>query len=275
MGLFDSVFGTGTTTKQSGTTWTKGQQSAEKAFGEWLQPKIGQSATPYGGERIAGLSNMEKSGLAGIKNYGLTPEGSDYGAARTGFLKALDMSYNPVVSTEATQSMIGRLRDQYAENLGETQDTMAHNANLAGMWNSGRHAYNQRQMAADMGGDLLNKEADLIYSDEQARRDEINRNRDRAVLAAEQLQGLGEATDRSTLGKATALMQYGEVPRQLKQSGLDSAYQDWMRTLPENSPWIPVIMGYLGQHGYENSTSTAVATPSVFDSIRMFGGKTL
>jgi hypothetical protein len=53
------------------------------------------------------------------------------------------------------------------------------------------------------------------------------------------------------------MSQLGESQRQITEQGLQSKFQEWLRTQPEYSPVIEQLLGYLGLRGEESGQSSS------------------
>lgn len=225
--------------------WTPEQQQLSKTLGPWLQSWIGQGATPYGGQFVAGPSKYEQGALDWLNKYmGKTP--ATYGQAEGAVSRALTGDYKDIIDPTATEKFYGAIeKDVLKRILPKTTENLAQNANLAGVFRSGRHAQTQLENVADITSRLGETLAGLRHADEQTRR-EIARERERRQIEAVPLTGMAANLP---LQQVQAGLTYGALPRQLEQKGLESRFQEFLRTLPENNPLLQLMMSYLSQKG--------------------------
>ncbi len=193
-----------------------------------------------------------------------------------------------IINDVATDALYQRIKDQILNReLPELQNTAANNANLRGMYFSGGHEKMQTDLMKNAQGQLLDTLANLKYSDEQARRDleatregrtydtlanllgtgmsqqygdiqtqqgvDLQREQ-RAYDAIPLALDVGNAESNLALNKVAAGQAYGSLPRTLHQAELDARMEEFLRTLPENSPYLQLALQYLGQQGQQNFT---------------------
>lgn len=263
--------------------------SSEKASMQWLNNYMGQPTPKQYDWASTGLNKAINNNYPGSS---IDPEAAKklYSWAQSQATGPLQASQSKdIISDQATSDLFQRIKDQTLRELPELQNTLAKNANLSGMYFSGGHENLQGDLLKDTQANLLDTLANLRYSDEQARRDlEATREgRTYDTLAnllgtgygqqygdiqAKQAEGLtreeraynaiplaldvGNAQNNLALNKAAAGQAYGALPRTIQQAELDAKMQEFLRTLPENSPIIQQALAYLGQQGVQNTSGT-------------------
>jgi hypothetical protein len=269
--------------------------SAEQGSQAWLQRYMDQT-TP----RQYGMANQQLQRVMG-GNYGgsnIDPSMAQrlYSWAQGQATGALnDAQSGNIINDQATNDLYARIKDQMMRQLPELQNSVANNANLSGMYFSGGHEKMQGDLLKNTQSQLLDTLANLKYSDEQARRDlEANREartygtlsnllntgvgqqysdiqarqgegatrEQRAYDAINQALNIGNAESAIPLQKAVAGQEYGALPRTLQQAGLDAKMEEFLRTLPENSPYLQIALNYLGQQGQQSTSGKASANNS-------------
>jgi len=70
--------------------------------------------------------------------------------------------------------------------------------------------------------------------------------KDRGLTAAQALIPWGEASMRTPMDISQQAFNMGLVEQQIQQQQLDKMYQEWLRTQPENDPWMSYAMQAAG-----------------------------
>ena len=254
--------------------WTDEQKQASKKLGDYfntngLQKKVtgtdpitGEQtfewvgSPGYSGQRVAGMSGGEKAGQGWLNTYMNQKAPQQYGWANQAAQRAASGDYGDIVDDKATDALYQSIKAQTLKELPELQNTMASNANLSGMYFSGGHEKMQGDLLSDTQSSLLNKLAEMKYGDEQQRRDIALDREQRQLSGASLAAQLGELQEGSALRKAEAGMTYGSLPRQIEQQQADVGYEEFLRTLPENSAAIEQMMAYLQLQGQQKNSGS-------------------
>lgn len=280
--MFD--FGGSSTFSQGRTTnsyndytdnWTNEQKQASRKLGDYFntsgiqkklvskdpitgEEKYEWTGSPqYTGKRVAGMSGNEQAAQGWLGNYINQKAPDQYGWANSAAKRSASGDYKDIVDDKATDALYHSIKAQTLKELPELQNTLANNANLSGMYFSGGHEKLQGDLLSDTQTSLLNKLAEMKYGDEQQRRD-IALDREQRQLSGAQLAAqLGELQEGGALRKAEAGMTYGSVPRQIEQQQADADYEEFLRTLPENSSSIEQMMAYLKLQGQQSKSGSS------------------
>jgi len=225
--------------------WTKEQQKTAKTLGNYIQPLIGAGSPAYTGQLVAPMSPAESTAQSQLTQW-LGAPSPTMGASQDAYMRALTGNYQPIVNDQATTALYNQIRNQIINrDLPELQNTMAKNANLSGMYFSGPHAENQRKLLETTGANLADILAQLRYGDEQTRRDIARERESRQASMIPYAAGM----ENLPATKAITGLQFGSLPRDIQQSQNTAQYQEFLRTLPENSPILELALAYLGKIG--------------------------
>ena len=313
MGLFDGAFGIGggnkkSSTKSTGTidqttnTWTPEQQQAAQGLGSTLTNQLAS------GRQVAGMSDNEAAAQNRLGGFINNPAPAGYQQAGQTVGQLLRPGYaqrmtNPnqanqvygqtmgrvntdlagtergnIVDPAATQRLMESIKQRTMTDLGDLQSSAAKNANLSGMYFSGGHANMQTDLLKDASQNLTDQYAQLMYSDEQAKRGlEADReardyNTIAGIIGAGQGQGYQDisdmrdidltaklegsgmainaanAQDNAQLSRIAAGSTYGQLPRTLEQARIDAG--------PGSQESINNMLQYLAAQGYTNTAGT-------------------
>lgn len=316
MSIFSSVFGSKNDSSGKSTTsnWTPEQQGIAKDLGNFLSNSGWQSGSPkFKGDMVAGMSDNEQAGQFLLKDLLGSGSPSQWSSAETALNKnmtgnawdgsatnnlfnsslnrinstLLPSQSKDIVSGESTDALFKTIKDKALnEILPETQNAIAKNANLSGMYFSGKHAGEQFDASKDMNARLVEQLANMKYGDEMARRNlETQREartyntldnligntntqqfskgttgEDRAFQSIPLLTALGSLNQDSDLSKINAANTYGSLPREIEQAGKDADYSEFIRTLPANNPMLQVLLSYLGKTGTSSTEHSGSST---------------
>jgi len=233
--------------------WTDEQRSVANRLGKWLEGTVGKPSPGFTGERVAGLSPQESQGLNLLGQYTSSGVPGLQTRAAEEYTRAMDQNYKPIVDPATSEALYASIRNRVmGVDLPDLQNTIARNANLRGMYFSGVHSGQQHRLLGDVASRLAETLANLKYRDEQARRDIARERERRAYEAAPGAASLGQVMAETPLRQAQAAMMMGSLPRSLEQARRDAAYEEFLRTLPENSRAMELALRYLGLTGEES-----------------------
>jgi hypothetical protein len=172
-----------------------------------------RNAPTYGGQRVAQLSGLEQKGLGGIAGLkGYTPQGQSF--TTPGVAQSYMSPYQQAV-TDIEKREAQRTADINATKLGAG----AVNQGAFGGYRHGiveaEHGRNTAQQLGDIQARGLQRAYEAgqqQFNAEEARRQQENQ--------------FGYT---SGIGALEKQMQYGALPRDIEQRGLDVGYQDFLR----------------------------------------------
>lgn len=161
----------------------------------------------YQGQRVAGLSGLQRNALGGINQLmGYTPE---LDAAGGTLMDIAGGGMNPYIE-QVADATTRRATRAFQEQMGRER------ARNTGVFGSSAEAANQGRMSEDFGRGLSDSIGQLLggaYESNQARR----------MQAATQLPGIYQ----SRMGGLQAGLMAGQIPRGYEQQLLDAQYQDY------------------------------------------------
>lgn len=175
---------------------------------EFLQ---GQMNTPQP-TRIAGLSEMEQQGLAGVNRYAQQDPRQDpsFQLGASELANTLTGQYDPNTSQFYQGARAGMQR-----NLESGLDLMSQRQNMGGQLYGGRGDVAAANLIAQ-SGEGMNRVLGGLAETERGYR----------AQAAPQMLNLGKYLQDQPLQQAQAQMQYGALPRNIEQAGYNAQTQD-------------------------------------------------
>jgi hypothetical protein len=302
---------------QQTSNWTPQQQQGQQQVGQIIGQNISGNAPAYNdgqGRQIAGMTQNERIGQNALRNYIGSSQPVGYSRAQQTAGQLVNPNYatnltnpnqergvynttmgrvgNDLAATErsniidpvATERLMGAIKTETMTDLEDLQNSAANNANLSGMYFSGGHKGMQTDLMKDAAQKLMSTRADLMYSDEQAKRgleaDREARNYQTIadIISAGQGQGYQDISDRRNIdltaklegagmdlqaaqaqdaadeNRIAAASEYGSLPRELEQAQNDAAMEEWMRTVQGNPEAINAMLQYLATQGVSSTT---------------------
>lgn len=229
------------------STLSGGQQNVASPLAKFLSSRVGQGLQGFGGQRIAGMSSFEQSGLGALSSFlgSETPLSGDI----TGALQKL------LAGQPSTEVNSGLTRDFFRKSIAdparrrfeeETLPLVRESFVGSGQFNSTARAETERRARRDLDEALLGKETELVFADEQARRQLSESALQRALGASGIAPGAARSLEEGDLRRAQAGTTIGALPRQLAQAQLDFEFNEFIRTQPELSPVIQQALAFLG-----------------------------
>jgi len=203
---------------------------ADAAKAKGLQ-RIDLAGTPYPGQLSAGLSEYESTGLDQLGQYLDSPSVTSdplFGAARDELTQTL--------SGEGYDPIQGEYYQAYRENMmremNEAKDRLASKTSARDQFYSGGRVAGEGELEETaIGG--LRQELGRLYEAERERR--LG-----AVPMATDFLQYGE---QAPLTRIAASQQYGALPRELEQAGLDREQIEWIRQLTDLGLPLDVALG--------------------------------
>ena len=213
------------TTKES--TLTEEQEALLKSLFEELSPKLGVGADPFEGQRIAPLSGGEARAREQFIN--LTD------VAQPALIRSLRGEITPEMESQFQESVVDPslriLQEDILPGIGER------------FLGTGTFEGSPRLLAeAKAGGQVA---AALAQQ-----KGELFREAQKMPFVA--LPAVSEVTK--------GLDVFGTKERLLEQSKFDTAYNEFIRTSPEMSPWLDAAFRFLGLSGIENIVEVVTRT---------------
>lgn len=226
----------------------------------------------YGAPRIAGFSPEELAAMSGIA--GLVGAGQQYFAPAAGLTAGLAQQFTPATAQQYMspyqQAVIDvEKREAIRQSQRPMQDISAAAVGYGGMGGSRQailEAEAQRNLQQQLG-DIQTKGQQAAY---QTGLQAFESQKARERAAASGLASLGQIAPRQQLAELTALSGIGEAQRGMTQSGLDIAYQDFMKQqqYPYDllGQYQSTLYGYPYQ-AYSQQTYTPYQKPSSFQQM--------
>lgn len=247
------MFGLGRQTERyNKQLWTPEQQKISKELYNQITGKAGTGATPYDQPRVAGASAPEATSLQQLQAYQNMP--TLVQPATAAVTRALTgQGYSNIIDPERTNQLYASIEKQTLKDiLPKVIEQTASDANVAGMFRSGKHARQQFENVNEVTNELMRTLAELKYQDELQRRG-IEQGREERQLAAVPQASTAQGLP---LQQVAAGQEFGSLPRSLEQAKLDTGYEEFLRTAPENDPWLAMLYEYLNLRGQESGKST-------------------
>ena len=213
------------------STQTPQQQEMMKKFGNFLYEGVGKGATPWTGGFAAPFSEYEEMGLGKLGEYvgGEMGEVGTFGLGQyLESLKGLDPEYMEGMYRE---HILPRQQRIFREEVIPTiRESYVGPGTFYGSGRTEREAKAGETFGEYTGGQMF----DYMMKGQEYGRESLR-----------MLPGMTALQDEDPLRRAQAGLQYGALPRQIAQKELEGQMQEFIRTLPENSPMIPYLMQYM------------------------------
>jgi len=216
--------------------WTKRQHQIAEQLGSWMSgADLSKGMKKYGGQ-LGGTYTPRsmQSMFSGADAYArgeMQPQGGAYGRAPEG--SQLFQHYDTWKDPAARETAIGERLEARSRMLapGREREDSAMKAQMAAM-------------GLSYSSDMLKQQADVTKSREAEEDFLASGLRDR-------YEELGFQASEAGLNRLTEISQ---MDYQVKNAGLEAEFQEWLRTQPEYSPMIEMMMNYLGLQGVSSTT---------------------
>ena len=228
----DSGSSQGSVQNKSGLTAE--QQAAMAELWKLLSGQLSQPMAGYPGQTVAGMTGAEQTSQDLLSQY-------------------LQAPVNPLLTqaSEILSSTMGRMTPEamasfWETNIAPQQERLFREQTMPGVkeawagpggggyWSSGRASAQQR--------------AGEVFGEQQATGlgNTIMRGQEFGAQLAPIAMQLGEYLDKLPVQKAEIAQALGSLPRVLEQAQMTSDFNEWMRLRPENSPYIQLMMQFIG-----------------------------
>lgn len=272
--------------KQSQTT----ESSSTPTFPSWIEPELqsllertvgltSQEYTPYGGERVAGLSTDEQAaydlvrGLTGSTQeaYGQAQDITSQVAQRglEGYTPEQIQQYmNPY-----QQQVMDISKRRQLEDFETAKNNLAAQQANIGAFGGSRAGLAEQQLYNDFAQQLADTEAQQLYTGYADALQQAQYGTQLAGTAAEQMGTLASSDLQSALQQATALESAGATQRGLSQAGLDVAYSDYLTEQAYPYEQLSYLqntllpLAQLTQGQDSTQTTTSKSSPSLASSL--------
>ncbi len=227
------------------------QEKMISGLGGHITDNLGKPLRQYSGSYVAPTTQQQKNAMSDLGNltWNFTPQttqNSQY--ASSALIRALN-----------TDAGMKEAEDYYQQSIHNPALQSFQNEVLPGIqkayagpgtyWGSERSGA-VKDASTNLSGQLAGVRAQTMF-------DARNTLENRALQAAEQIhqneqfmQGLGLSTEQARTGfglnKSGSLFDMGETTRQADQLKLDRQYSEWLRTRPENSPYLQAALNFMG-----------------------------
>lgn len=203
------------------------QEDIYKKLLETFSGRVGEEGERYEGDFTAEPTQAQQTAQQQLTNA-FSGEG-ELGSAMRDIMSGRPTSQ---ISPEQTQRYFEEtvqrpMMEQQEQRQAETADQFAG----PGTYWGGARADAQRETAQDFQNQMSQQLADMQYQDQQARRELQESAADRALQSQSQL--------------SQQLAQMGSEQQQVEQRGLEQMYEDFVRTRPENQPYMDAVMQML------------------------------
>jgi len=233
MGLFDFLSGSGDEAKViepfKGAKKYRGDL-ADAAKSKGLQ-RINLAGTPYPGQLSAGLSEYESTGLEQLGQYLSSPSPASSNLAGLG-----RQELEKTLSGEEYDPIEGEYYQAYRENLmrelAEAKDRLASRTSARDQFYSGGRVAGEGELEETAAGGLR-QELGRLFETERARR----------LGAVPMATDFLQFEEQAPLTRIAASQQFGALPREIEQQGLDRDQIEWIRQLTDLGLSLDVALG--------------------------------
>ncbi len=235
---------------------TPEQTRVGQQFGRFFQNRIGTGLEGFRGNRVAGPSDLEGSGLSALEALMNSPLPETFGTGRTAINELLRGEPSTEINPEITQQYFKTgIYDPLFRSFKEDIIPEIEGAYAGNYWGTPR-AEATTDAWVDFEENMSSVLSNLVYADEQTRIGLEESANDRQLAAAGLAGEFAGLEENIRTGRINAAMTMGSLPRLLMQAQLDADYNEWIRTRPEYSPVIQQALAFLGTQGL-----TAVVEP--------------
>ena len=218
--------------------WTKRQHKIAEQLGSWISGHDLSKGMPKYEGQLAGTYTPKsmQSMFRGAEQYATGKTGPWQGGGEG---SQLFKHYGTWASPEKREAAIGERLESRREMLrpGREKEDAAMKAQMAAM-------------GLSSSSDVLKKQADI----------ESGRQAEEAYMASDlrdRYEELGFQASESGLNR---LSEISAMDYQVKNAGLEAEFTEWLRTQPEYSPMIEMMMGYLGLQGVSSTEGQSKTT---------------
>ena len=227
----------GSTSTDTKSSLSPEQREALRAVNKYVVPKIGQGATPYTGELVAGMGEAAKTGLEDFyasigQNFETTrPYLEDLASGRNFY------EYDPEGITSDWEKNFAKPMMRVWNDTLKPQ--IEESYNLPGSFSSSRKS----QGVARAGNEFYDKSvAPTLFNAQQA-------ERQRSFNALSQAKGMQLPSIQALQGQSAnqlgQILSADSYERDILNQGYTADYREFLRTSPEQDPWTQLAMGYM------------------------------
>ena len=183
--------------------------------------RLSRAGEAYGGELTAGLSDPEKTGLDTLEGWLGSPsptEDSLYGLSRQEYEKTLGSDYYDPAEGQYYQAYRAAMQRE----LQEARDRLASTTSARDSYYGGGRIATEGEMEEDYLNELGVFLGGLTERERERRLG--------AIPGAMDLLGRGEGFQEN---RVAASQEYGALPREIEQAGLDREYQEYIRQMED------------------------------------------
>ena len=204
---------------------TRMRQQAIYAAKPGAMERISRAGEAYPGQLTAPMSGQEQTGMGILSNW-LGGEGATesplYGQAESELSKTLSGNYDP-----ATSEYYGALRNAVLRELRQAKDRLAAETSARDQYFGGGRIAETGKLEEGATNQLAITLGQLAEKERQNR-----------LAVAQGIPAFVSGRQQTALAPIAASQQYGALPRQIEQAGMDAQYQEWLRQL--NDLGIPL-----------------------------------
>lgn len=227
----------------STSTLTARQKTVLRRLGDTIIPNVGKPAQGYTGSRVAPLEPGYDAARAMIESYGATAGEFDEPvkvAVRRMLAGEPSFALDPATMREYFDKSVAAPAIQTFDR--EIAPRLSASFAARGGTFSTRRGEATQQALGDLQNSLAGQYAQTAWSAQQlgAQLAEAAANRQAAAIP------LAQQVAAQPLARAQAMTQTLAPFQQQAQAGADAAYEEFLRTSPENSPWNTLALQYMG-----------------------------
>ena len=223
---------------------TEGQEDLLGGLTGFLQEGVGEGAAAFPGDLTAGIIELETGGLAKLGEFVDSETPSILGEGESTLSRMLNIDPTAIESRFRELEVPGFERIQ-EERLANIREEFVG----SGFMGTPRLESVARAETA-FGQDLSSMLAGKFESAE-----------DRALQALGITPAFSREIEEAPLRRAVAGIGLGGLERELEQAGIARELQEFIRTLPENSPLLPIILSALGISAFDTGVTPGQPSP--------------
>lgn len=183
-------------------------------FVNYLTTQIGKPGPVYGGETTAPIAPLEQQSLAKVQDYANQGPNATIQAGEKQIQDTLGGNYDPQTSV-----YYQAMKAAAAQNLTDTNKSIASDAAAGGRYFSGSRIKQQGRAATDQATNL-----NAILGTE------ANNERNRQISVLPEALSYGQASQDMPLKEASALQTLGALPRTLQQNTDNAALENFYKS---------------------------------------------
>ncbi len=212
---------------------------------------VGTGLEGYRGQLTAGMSGLERGGLASMASLLGSGMPDIYNRGVSALTDPLSGDPTTEISPELTEQYFTEgiynpmFRSMQEDIIPEIEGAYAGN-----YWGTPRASATSDAWVG-FEEDMTSVLSELIYADEQTRIGLEESAADRQLSAAGVAGSMAELEENIKTGRIEGAMTYGSLPRLLMQAELDARYNEWLRTRPEYNPIIEQALAFMGIESLE------------------------